>query len=73
MVSLLEKLNGEGVSKTFNGCYWSLTQTQTEEVNDNGLKSYNSQLYCLDISNKKFEVVLQDKTSKRILRPILAF
>lgn len=65
MVSLLEKLNGEGVSKTFNGCYWSLTQT--EEVEG------NSKLYCLDISNKKFEVVLQDKTSKRILRPILAF
>lgn len=73
MVSLLEKLNGEGVSKTFNGCYWSLTQTQTEEVDDNGLKSYNSQLYCLDISNKKFEVVLQEKTTKRTLRPILAF
>lgn len=74
MVSLLKKLNGEGVSKTFNGCYWSLTQTQTQEVEDeNGLKSYHSKLYCLDISDSKFEVVLQEKTTKRTLRPILAF
>lgn len=65
MVSLLEKLNGEGVSKTFNGCYWSLTQT--EEVEG------KSKLYCLDISSSKFEVVLQEKTTKRTLRPILAF
>lgn len=69
MVSLLEKLNSSEVSKTFKGCYWSLTQTQ--EVKDGD--KYNSKLYCLDISESKFEVVLQEKTAKRILRPILAF
>lgn len=65
MESLLGKINRADVSKTFNGCYWSLTQT--EEVEG------NSKLYCLDISSSKFEVVLQEKTTKRTLRPILAF
>lgn len=68
MESLLGKLKSyrADVSETFNGCYWSLTQA--EETGG------NSKLYCLDISNTKFEIVLQDKTSqKRTLRPILAF
>lgn len=66
LVGLLSKLNVESMSKTFNGCYWSLTQ---EAADEDG----NSRLFCLDIAGNKFEIVLQEKTSKRILRPILAF
>ena len=66
LVGLLSKLNVESMSKTFNGCYWSLTQ---EAADEDG----NSRLFCLDIADNKFEIVLQEKTSKRILRPILAF
>lgn len=67
MVSLLAKIPTSGnLTKTFNGCYWSLTQNQ---IDTNGY----SQLYCLDISNSKFEINLQNKTQKRCLRPILAF
>lgn len=66
LVGLLSKLNVESMSKTFNGCYWSLTQEAEDEDG-------NSRLFCLDIAGNKFEIVLQEKTSKRILRPILAF
>ena len=62
--------------KPIAGCYWSLTQAEASGEGENA----TSKLYCLDLNSKaaggtsdKFEIVLQEKTSKRILRPILAF
>lgn len=63
--TLNNKVNIENAATTLTGCYWSLTEAT--------LDGTNSQNYCLDLSNSKFEITLQDITSKRILRPILAF
>ena len=63
--TLNDKVTITNAATTFSGCYWSLTEAT--------LDGTNSQNYCLDLATNKFEIVLQDKTSKRILRPILAF
>lgn len=63
--TLNNKVNIEDAASTLSGCYWSLTEAT--------LDGANSQNYCLDLSNSKFEITLQAKTSKRYLRPILAF
>lgn len=66
MNSLLKRVISDSDSQNFSRCLWSITQT---EVDSEG----NSQLYCLDISNTKFEIVLKPKTDRRSIRPILAF
>lgn len=63
--TLNSKVPITNAATTLSGCYWSLTEATSDGT--------NSQNYCLDLSNGKFEITLQDKTSKRILRPILAF
>lgn len=69
MKELLDVLDIDTESKSFDKCCWGLTQAETITEGE----AVNSRLYCLDISNKKFEITLQKKDSKRYLRPILAF
>ena len=69
MKELLDVLDIDTESKSFDKCCWGLTQAETITEGE----AVNSRLYCLDISNKKFEITLQKKDSKRCLRPILAF